>query len=193
MTTLARSDLPLTDGLVPVHWAATSDIRKSAAIVFPAAVRLRSATDASDLLAFPCPIVVAWATSAPFSAPTVPSEIAGTSRREASCAPPLEDSGPVSETVIGERSGTVACTTYACPLKPGVEDDCAMPPPDVTNSDIRAARTLRREERHVFSCATDATIPFSMPAARAQRWREPTWVGSPQAPFGKIDGRGPRP
>src|SRR5437763_14120611 len=108
MTTLARSDLPLTDGLVPVHWAATSDIRKSALIVFPAAVRLRSATDASDRLAFPCPTVVAWATSAPFSAPALPSEIGATSRREDSWAPPLEGRGPVSATVIGERGGAVA-------------------------------------------------------------------------------------
>src|SRR5438132_13774629 len=122
MTTLARSDLPLTDGLVPVHWAATSDIRKSAAIVFPAAVRLRSATDASDLLAFPCPIVVAWATSAPFSAPTVPSEIAGTSRREASCGPPLEDSGPVAEPAIGERSGTVTGGTEGRAPRAGGEE-----------------------------------------------------------------------
>src|SRR5438067_13315473 len=101
MTTLARSDLPLTDGLVPVHWALASDMRKSAAILFPARVRLRSATDASDRLAFPRPIVVAWATSAPFTAPTSPSEIDGTSSRDASCAPPLEGRGPVSATVIG--------------------------------------------------------------------------------------------
>src|SRR6266478_4083293 len=159
MTSLASSDLPLTDGLPPLHWAVASDIRKSALIAFPAAVRLRSATDASDRLAFPRPIAVAWATSAPFSAPTVPSEIGGTSRREASCAPPLEGRGPVSATVIGERGGTVACTTYACPLKPGVEDVCAMLPAGAANSDIRAARMKQREARHVFSCATDAT-PF---------------------------------
>src|SRR5205814_6097896 len=124
MTTLARSDLPLTDGLVPVHWALASDIRKSAAIVFPAAVRLRSATDASDRLAFPRPIVVACATSAPFKPPAVPSEIGGTSRREASCAPPLEGRGPVSATGIGKSGGTVARTTEACPAKVGVVDVC---------------------------------------------------------------------
>src|SRR6266436_2202950 len=105
MTSLARSDLPLTDGLVPLHWAVTSDIRKSAATVFPATVRLTSATDASDRLALPRPIVVACPTSAPFSAPRVPTEIAGTSSRDASSAPPLEGSGPVSATVIGERGG----------------------------------------------------------------------------------------
>src|SRR5437763_414956 len=111
MTSLARWDLPLADGLVPLHCALASDIRKSAAIVFPAAVRLTSATDASDRLAFPRAIVVACATSAPFSPPAVPSEIGGTSRREASCAPPLEGKGRVSETVIGESGGTVARTT----------------------------------------------------------------------------------
>src|SRR3989442_8141449 len=159
MTSLARSDPPLTDGLVPLHWAVTSDIKKSAAIVFPATVRLRSATDASDRLEFPRPIAVAWATSPPFSAPTVPSEIGGKSRREASCAPPLEGRGPVSSTVIGERGGTVACTTYACPLKPGVEDVCAMLPAGAADSDIRAAGVKQREPRHGVSCATDAN-PF---------------------------------
>src|SRR3989442_14398637 len=151
---------PLTDGLAPLPWAVTSDMKKSAAIVFPATVRLRSATDASDRLAFPRPIAVAWATSAPFSAPTVPSEIGGTSRREASCAPPLEGRGPVSATVIGERGGTVACTTYACPLKPGVEDVCAMLPPGAANKDIKAARRKERGARHGFSCAQKANPLF---------------------------------
>src|SRR2546425_1561067 len=122
MTSLARSDPPLTDGLVPLHWAVTSDIKKSAAIVFPATVRLRSATDASDRLEFPRPIAVAWATSPPFSAPTVPSEIGGTSRREASCAPPLEGRGPGSSTGIGERGGARAGQTFARPPKPGLGD-----------------------------------------------------------------------
>src|SRR5712664_2595394 len=158
MTSRARSDLPLTDGLVPLHWALASDIRKSAATVFPATVRLRSATDASDWLALPRPIVVACATSAPFSAPALPSEIAGTSRREASCAPPPEGSGPVSATVIGERGGTVAWTTYARPLKLGVEGVCAMLPADARDSDIKAAGTMQRERR-VFSCSMDETIP----------------------------------
>src|SRR2546430_2221991 len=161
MTSLARSDLPLTDGLVPLHWALASDIRKSAAMVFPAAVRLTSATDASDRLAFPRPIVVACATAAPFNPPAAPSEIGGTSRREASCAPPLEGRGPVLATVIGDSGGMVTCTTYACPLKVGVEDVCAMVPAGIANSDIRAARMKQREEWHVFSCAIDATIPFS--------------------------------
>src|SRR2546426_11411877 len=122
MTSLARSDPPLTDGLVPLHWAVTSDIKKSAAIVFPATVRLRSATDASDRLEFPRPIAVAWATSPPFSAPTVPSEIGGTSRRGASCPPPLEGRGPVSSTGIGERGGTVGCQADARPPKTGLGD-----------------------------------------------------------------------
>src|SRR5438132_7112274 len=159
MTTVARSDPPLTAGLLPLHRALAWDMRKSALIVVPAAVRLKSATDASDRLAFPRPTVVAWATSAPFSAPTLPSEIGGTSRREASWAPPAEGRGPVSATVIGERGGTVACTTNACPLKAGEEDVCAMLPAGAANSDIRAARMKQREARHVFSCATDAT-PF---------------------------------
>src|SRR2546422_4192304 len=151
MTSLARSDPPLTDGLVPLHWAVTSDIKKSAAIVFPATVRLRSATDASDRLEFPRPIAVAWATSPPFSAPTVPSEIGGTSRREASCAPPLEGRGPVSSTVIGERGGTAARTTDARPLKPGVEDVWAMLPPGARDSGIKGAGMEQREARHGLS------------------------------------------
>src|SRR5216683_6168747 len=40
---LASSELPLTDGLLPVHWAAALDIRKSAVIVVPATVKLRLA------------------------------------------------------------------------------------------------------------------------------------------------------
>src|SRR5438132_7356145 len=125
MTTLARSDPPLTAALLPLHRALAWDMRKSALIVFPATVRLRSATEASDRLAFPWPTVLAWATSAPFSAPTLPSEMGATSRTEACCAPPSGGRGPVSATVIGARGGTVACTTYACPLKPDVEDECA--------------------------------------------------------------------
>src|SRR5438067_10690072 len=147
MTTLASSERPLTDGLPPLHWAVASDIRKSALTVFPAAVTLRSATAASDRLAFPRPTVVAWATSAPFRAPALPSEIGGTSRREASWAPPVEGRGPVSATVIGvgETSGTVACTTYAWPLKVGVEDVCAMLPAGAANIDSRAARMTQRQ------------------------------------------------
>src|SRR4051812_680994 len=116
MFKVARSEPPLTDGLLPLHLAAARDIRKPALIVLPATVRLRSATEASDRLAFPCPTVLPCATSAPFNAPTLPSEIAGTTRSEASWAPPVEGSGPVSATLIGASGGTVACTTYACPL-----------------------------------------------------------------------------
>src|SRR5438477_612555 len=55
----------------------------------------------------------AWATSAPFNPPALPSETGGTSRSEVSSAPPVEGSGPVSEIRIGDSGGTVACTTYA--------------------------------------------------------------------------------
>src|SRR6266849_159736 len=93
---LASSELPLTDGLLPLHWAAALDIRKSAVIVVPATVMLRLATEASDRLALPRPTVVAWATSAPLNDPVLPSEIGGTVRSEASCAPPVEGRSPVS-------------------------------------------------------------------------------------------------
>src|SRR5437588_8900517 len=56
---LASSELPLTDGLLPVHWAAALDIKKSAMIVVPATVRLRLATEASERLPLPWPTVVA--------------------------------------------------------------------------------------------------------------------------------------
>src|SRR5438445_1514613 len=56
---LASSELPLTDGLLPVHRAAALDIKKSAMIVVLATVRLRLATEASERLALPWPTVVA--------------------------------------------------------------------------------------------------------------------------------------
>src|SRR2546425_13090164 len=108
---LARSELPLTDGLFPLHWAAALDIRKSAVIVVPATVALRSATEASDRLALPWPTVVAWATSAPLSATALPSAIGGTVRSEASCAPPVEGRSPVSAIGSGCTPSTDACTT----------------------------------------------------------------------------------
>src|SRR2546429_1540044 len=114
---LASSELPLTDGLLPLHWAAALDIRKSAVIVVPATVTLRSATEASDRLAFPWPTVVAWATSAPLNDPALPSEIGGTGRGEGSCAPPVEGRSPVSGG-WGSclMSSTEACTAVARPL-----------------------------------------------------------------------------
>src|SRR3989441_3076434 len=81
---LARSELPLTDGLFPLHWAAALDIRKSAVIVVPATVALRSATEASDRLALPWPTVVALAPSAPLSATALPSANGGTGGGRAS-------------------------------------------------------------------------------------------------------------
>src|SRR4029077_20311104 len=47
---LASSELPVTDGLLPLHSAAALDIRKSAVMVVPTTVKLRSATEASDRL-----------------------------------------------------------------------------------------------------------------------------------------------
>src|SRR6266550_1161646 len=171
MTRVASSEPPLLEGLLPLHLAVARDIRKSAEIVFPAALRLKSASDASERLAFPCPTVLAWATSAPFSAPTLPSEIGGTSRSEVSWAPPVEDSGPVSPTVIGESGGTVACTTYACPLKAVMEDVCAVPAGAAKNP-ISAASVTLRQGRDVFSCAMDATILCSLPRGRSDGCRQ---------------------
>src|SRR2546428_7005624 len=99
-----------------------------------------------------------------------PSAIGGTSRREASCAPPLEGRGPVSSTVIGERGGTGACTTYASPLKPGGGDVCAMLPAGPAKHGTRGGRVNPHQARHVFPCAPDAT-PF--PLARCPRRPRP--------------------
>src|SRR5438067_7798566 len=57
MDRAASSELPLTDGLLPLHLAVALDIRKSALIVVPATVKLRFATEASDRLALPWPTV----------------------------------------------------------------------------------------------------------------------------------------
>src|SRR5207245_8692143 len=48
---LASSELPLTDGLLPLHWAAALDIRKSAVMVVRATVPQGSATKDSACLA----------------------------------------------------------------------------------------------------------------------------------------------
>src|SRR4029077_18191243 len=117
MVRLASSELPLTDGLLPSHWAASLDIRKSAVIVVagviavPATVKLRFATEASERLALPWPTVVAWGTSAPLNDPILPSEVGGTVRSEASCAPPVEGRSPVSAIEGSCTPSTEACTT----------------------------------------------------------------------------------
>src|SRR2546426_8677977 len=116
---LARSELPLTDGLFPLHWAAALDIRKSAVIVVPATVALRSATEASDRLALPWPTVVAWATSAPLSAPALPSVIGGAGRSEGSFAPPVGGISPVSAIRGSGAPRTRAFTTEARPPEMG--------------------------------------------------------------------------
>src|SRR5438270_993599 len=108
---LAISELPLTDGLLPVHLAVALDIRKSAVMVVPATVKPRVATEASDRLALPWPTVVAWATSAPLNDPALPSEIGGTVRSEASCAPPVDGRSPVSAIRGNCVPSTEACTT----------------------------------------------------------------------------------
>ena len=138
-TTLASSELPLTDGVLPLHCALAVDIKKSAAIVLPATVKLRSASKASDRLAFPCPTVVAWATSAPFRAPTLPIEMGETSSSEASSAPPPEGNGPVSAIVIGDSGGTLAWTTNARPLKAGADDVCPIVPAGARSAPVRSA------------------------------------------------------
>ena len=58
----------------------------------------------------------------------------------------------MSETVIGESGGTVACTTRACPLKVGAELVCAMPPAVATNSPMKRAKAKVKqwELRDVF-------------------------------------------
>src|SRR5207244_4923421 len=111
MDRAASSELPLTDGLLPLHLAAALDIRKSAVIVVPATVKLRFATEASDRLALPWPTVVAWATSAPLNDPALPSEIGGTVMSAASCAPPVEGRSPVSAIRGSCMPSREACTT----------------------------------------------------------------------------------
>src|SRR5437764_2568014 len=108
---LASSELPLTDGLLPLHWAAALDIRKSAVIVVPATVTLRSATEASDRLALPWPTVVAWATSSRLNDPALPCENGGTVKSAASCAPPVEGRSPVSAIRGSCMPSRESCTT----------------------------------------------------------------------------------
>src|SRR5690349_14377946 len=80
-------------------------------MVFPATVRVRLATDASDRLALPWPTVVACSTSAVSN----PGTLASTS--DFSAAPPSGGRGPASTSTRGERLSRVACTTVARPLK----------------------------------------------------------------------------
>src|SRR5438046_5517293 len=108
---LASSELPLTEGLLPVHRAAALDIRKSAVIVVPTTVKLRSATEASDRLALPWPTVVAWATSAPLNDPALPSELGGTVRSEACCPPAGDGRAPGAGIRRSSGPDTQACTT----------------------------------------------------------------------------------
>src|SRR2546425_12461557 len=110
---LASSELPLTDGLLPLHWAAALDIRNSAVIMVPATVTLRSATEASDRLALPWPTVVAWATSAPLNAPALPSEICGKGGGGAPLAPPVGGSAPGAGSRGALRSHPEGCTAHA--------------------------------------------------------------------------------
>src|SRR5216684_2222512 len=109
MTRSAISELPLTAGPPVVQTAMALDRRKLAAMVLPPAVRLTSATDASERARSAWPMVDAWATSAVSS----PGTLADSS--EVCRAPPEAGSGPVSDTVVLTPS-TVALTTVASPL-----------------------------------------------------------------------------
>src|SRR5258708_6102644 len=64
MTSSAISELPLTAGPPVVQTAMALDRRKSALMVLPPAVRVTSATEASERARSAWPMVVAWAASA---------------------------------------------------------------------------------------------------------------------------------
>src|SRR6266849_9507720 len=94
MTRSAIAELPLTAGPPVVQTAMALDRRKSAVMVLPPAVRLTSATEASERARSAWPMVVAWATSAV----STPGKLIDSS--EVCRAPPEGGSGPVSYTGV---------------------------------------------------------------------------------------------
>src|SRR5260370_32996549 len=109
MTRSAISELPLTAGPPVVQTAMALDRRKLAAMVLPRAVRLTSATEASERARSAWPMVDAWATSA-VSSPGKLNDSSGVCR-----APPEEGSGPVLDTGVVMPS-TEARSTVASAL-----------------------------------------------------------------------------
>src|SRR5258708_32449989 len=94
-TRSAISELPLTAGPPVVQTAMALDRSKLAAMVLPPAVRVTSATEASERARSAWPMVVAWATSAVGS----PGKLID---RSESCRGPAEGgSGPVADKVLG--------------------------------------------------------------------------------------------
>src|SRR5260370_13277571 len=112
MTRSAISELPLTAGPPVVQTAMALDRSKLAAMVLPPAVRLTSATEASERARSAWPMVVAWATSAGRR----PGKLIDGS--EVFKAPPGEGSGPVYDTLAvgavtpaAARAAEAACLT----------------------------------------------------------------------------------
>src|SRR5712664_1746184 len=110
MTRSAISELPLTAGPPVVQTAMALDRRKLAAMVLPPAVRVTSATEASERARSAWPMVDAWATSAVSS----PGKLIDSS--EVCRAPPEGGSGPVSDTVVLVMPSAVTRSTVAWPL-----------------------------------------------------------------------------
>src|SRR5712691_2627121 len=86
--TFTSSELPLTDGVVPLHCAVDDDLTTSADRPTIGTETLRS--DAWDVLSSPLPLVV------PFSTPTVTNPRTLRSRSAADCEPPVDGNAPVS-------------------------------------------------------------------------------------------------
>src|SRR5260370_20219031 len=104
MTRSAITELPLTAGPPVVQTAMALDRSKLAAMVLPPAVRLTSATEASERARSAWPMVVAWATSAVSTPGKLIDSI------EVFKGPPEGRSGTVADTV-GVVFGTAAGVT----------------------------------------------------------------------------------
>src|SRR5436309_3488365 len=109
MVSSAISELPLADAVPSVHRASARAMRKPAVMVFPPAVTVTFATDASERLWLPPATVAACSTSADSSPGTVAAS------RLSCAAPPSGGSGPALTSRI-DWPRTVACTTVAWPL-----------------------------------------------------------------------------
>jgi hypothetical protein len=90
--TFTSCELPLTDGVVPLHVADACDFTRSA--LSPMIDTDTLASDADDALWSPLPLVV------PCSKPTVASPKTLRFVSDADCEPPEEGSAPVSPTLM---------------------------------------------------------------------------------------------
>jgi hypothetical protein len=137
--TLTRSEVPLTDGVVPLHVAVDVDFTTSADTPTIGSETLTSVAD--DVLWSPLPLVV------PLSRPTEASPRRLRSKSDADCEPPVDCSAPVSPMLTFAIAETLK--GLARPLK--LVAAFASATPTVTAATTAAATTTNLDNANLLT------------------------------------------